>query len=46
VEEMLADLSRERGEHDVVVGEEAGLLGHDALPPVDMCRAPLDVLND
>src|SRR5580700_10058647 len=46
VDEMLPDLSRWRGDHDVVVGEEVGLLGHDALRPVDVRRAALDVLND
>jgi hypothetical protein len=28
--EVLPDLSRWGGDHDVVVGEEVGLLGHDA----------------
>jgi hypothetical protein len=43
---MLPDLFRWRGDHDVVVGEEVGLLGHDALRSVDVRRAALDVLND
>ena len=41
-----SQIFRGRGDHDVVVGEQVGLLGHDALRPVDVRRAALDVLND
>jgi hypothetical protein len=46
VDEVLPDLGRGRGDDDVVVSKEVGLLGHDALRPVDVRRAVLDVLND
>jgi DUF1680 family protein len=46
VDEMLPDLCRGRGDHDVVVCEEVGVLGHDSFWPVDVRRAALDVRND
>jgi DNA-binding CsgD family transcriptional regulator len=45
-DELLPDRFGGRGDHDVVVGEEVGLLGHDAVRPVDVRRAALDVLDD